>query len=80
MYNIYGFGDTDYGKRYFADLYRYDQALDQLLETAVVTIDPSADTESDAVTELSLIHIFFVSSSISAGNIARFRFLRNFIV
>ena len=25
--------------------------LDQLLETAVVTIDPSADTESDAVTE-----------------------------
>ena len=51
MYNIYGFGDTDYGKRYFADLYRYDQALDQLLETAVVTIDPSADTESDAVTE-----------------------------
>ena len=29
MYNIYGFGDTDYGKRYFADLYRYDQALDQ---------------------------------------------------
>ena len=33
------------------DLYRYDQALDQLLETAVVTIDPSADTESDAVTE-----------------------------
>ena len=28
-----------------------DQALDQLLETAVVTIDPSADTESDAVTE-----------------------------
>ena len=19
MYNIYGFGDTDYGKRYFAD-------------------------------------------------------------
>ena len=33
MYNIYGFGDTDYGKRYFADLYRYDQALDQLLET-----------------------------------------------
>ena len=42
---------SDYGKRYFADLYRYDQALDQLLETAVVTIDPSADTESDAVTE-----------------------------
>ena len=32
-------------------LYRYDQALDQLFETAVVTIDPSADTESDAVTE-----------------------------
>lgn len=51
MYNIYGFGDTDYGKRYFAALYRYDQALDQLLETAVVTVDPSADTESDAVTE-----------------------------
>ena len=51
MYNLYGFGDTDYGKSYFAALYRYDQALDQLLETAVVTVDPSADTESDAVTE-----------------------------
>lgn len=43
MYNMYGYGDAVYGEAYLRKLYLYDQALDQVLETAVVTVTPADD-------------------------------------
>lgn len=43
MYDIYGYGDTEYGERYFRDLYLYDLALDKIIENVTVTVeDPAA--------------------------------------
>lgn len=47
MYKLYGYGDTAYGERYFKDLYTYDKALDKILETAEVTVDPAAAPETE---------------------------------
>lgn len=57
MYPSYGFGDPDYGEVYFRRLYRYDQALDQVIEMAVVHVNDTgaagsgseADTGTEAV-------------------------------
>lgn len=49
MYEIYGYGDAEYGKVYFSDLYRYDQALEKVIEMATVNVDPTL-VEEEAVT------------------------------
>lgn len=46
MYELYGYGDAVYGEKYVKNLYRYDRALDKVLETAIVTVqEPAEDTE-----------------------------------
>lgn len=50
MYEIYGYGDAEFGARYFKELYLYDMALEKVLETATVTEDPTL-VESEEVTE-----------------------------
>lgn len=51
MYNIYGYGDSAYGERYFRDLYTYDQALEKVVGNATVNVDPAVGTESAEGTE-----------------------------
>lgn len=51
MYNLYGYGDTEYGERYFKALYRYDLALEKILETVTVNVDASAQTEDSESVE-----------------------------
>lgn len=51
MYNIYGYGDTAYGERYFRDLYLYDLALDKIVENVTVTVEEPAALEDAADTE-----------------------------
>ena len=36
LYNLYGYGDAEYGERYFHDIYRYNLVLEELAETVVV--------------------------------------------
>lgn len=36
LYELYGYGDAEYGERYFRDIYRYNRALEELAENAVV--------------------------------------------
>ena len=48
MYEMYGYGDTAYGARYFKELYTYDLALEEILKTATVNIEePAAETEEE---------------------------------
>lgn len=51
MYNIYGYGDTAYGERYFRDLYMYDLALDEIIEKVTVTVEEPAALEDAADTD-----------------------------
>lgn len=51
MYNIYGYGDTAYGERYFRELYLYDLALDKIIENVTVTVGEPAALEDAADTE-----------------------------
>lgn len=51
MYNIYGYGDTAYGERYFRDLYLYDIALDKIVENVTVTVEEPAALEDAADTD-----------------------------
>lgn len=46
MYNIYGYGDTAYGERYFRNLYLYDQALEKVVENVTVNVE-TADALAD---------------------------------
>ncbi len=39
MFKMYGYGDVEYGKEYVRKLYLYDQALNELMETAKVTVE-----------------------------------------
>lgn len=48
MYELYGYGDVEYGARYFKDLYLYDMALEKVLENATVTIDPTLVESEEA--------------------------------
>ncbi|MCI5874614.1 MAG: FKBP-type peptidyl-prolyl cis-trans isomerase [Clostridiales bacterium] len=50
MYGIYGYGDAEYGARYFKKLYLYDEALEKVLENATVNVDPTL-VESEELTE-----------------------------
>lgn len=50
MYGLYGYGDSEYGAKYFKDLYLYDEALDKVLEMTTVNIDPTL-LESEETTE-----------------------------
>lgn len=50
VYEIYGYGDAEYGERYFKELYLYDMTLDKLLETTTVIEDPSlAEAEEEII-------------------------------
>lgn len=51
MYNLYGYGDTEYGERYFKQLYVYDLALEKLIETANVNVEAGAAAEAVEATE-----------------------------
>ena len=50
MYGLYGYGDAEYGARYFKELYLYDLALEKVLEKTSVTVDPTL-AESEEGTE-----------------------------
>ena len=50
MYGIYGYGDAEYGARYFKELYLYDEALEKVLENTNVNVDPTL-LESEETTE-----------------------------
>lgn len=50
MYELYGYGDAEYGARYFKDLYLYDMALEKVLESTTVNVDPTL-MESEETTE-----------------------------
>ena len=50
MYGLYGYGDAEYGSRYFRDLYLYDLALEKVAENAKVTVDTTL-LESEEGTE-----------------------------
>lgn len=41
MYELYGYGDAEYGARYFKELYLYDMALEKVLENTTVIVDPA---------------------------------------
>lgn len=45
MYNLYGYGDTEYGERYFTKMYIYQMALEKILETVTVNVDALTQTE-----------------------------------
>lgn len=49
MYAAYGYGDAAYGKRYFKELYLYDNALEKVLEKTTVNIDPTLAESEKAV-------------------------------
>lgn len=52
IYQVYGYGDAEFGARYFRELYLYDMALEKVLETATVTVDTTlAESEEVAETE-----------------------------
>lgn len=52
LYETYGYGDADWGKKYFEVIYRGNLAFDELRQTAVVTVkEPAEDTESVETTE-----------------------------
>lgn len=46
MYELYGYGDAAYGEKYFKDIYVCNLALEQLVDNAQVTVDPTL-TESE---------------------------------
>ena len=47
MYQVYGYGDATYGEKIYRMYYLCDQALDKVLETAVVTVEEATEeTES----------------------------------
>lgn len=46
MYALYGYGDAAYGERYFREIYVCNLALEQIVNNAEVTVDPTL-TESD---------------------------------
>lgn len=49
MYEIYGYGDKEYGASYFKELYLYDMALEKIYDSTTVTVDTSlAETEEVA--------------------------------
>lgn len=50
MYELYGYGDAEYGARYFKELYLYDMALEKVLENTTVNVDPAL-AESEETTE-----------------------------
>lgn len=50
MYELYGYGDAEYGARYFKELYLYDMALEKVLENTTVNVDPTL-AESEEATE-----------------------------
>lgn len=41
MYELYGYGDAAYGEKYFKDIYVCNLALEQLVNNAQVTVDPT---------------------------------------
>ncbi len=51
LYRQYGFGDAAYGEKYFRDIYRYDTALEKLMETATVNVAEAAPTGAADGTE-----------------------------
>lgn len=51
MYNMYGYGDTAYGEKYFRNLYTYDQALEKVMENATVNVDPGVAADGADDTE-----------------------------
>lgn len=52
MYALYGYGDAAYGESYFKDIYMCNLALEQLVNEAQVTVDPTlAESEEADVTE-----------------------------
>lgn len=48
MYELYGYGDAEYGARYFKELYLYDMALEKVLENTTVTVDPTLAESEEA--------------------------------
>lgn len=46
MYELYGYGDAAYGEKYFKNIYVCNLALEQLVNNAQVTVDPTL-TESE---------------------------------
>ena len=57
MYGLYGYGDAEYGSRYFRDLYLYDLALEKVAENAKVTVDTTlleSEEGTEAVEETEL--------------------------
>ena len=50
MYGLYGYGDAEYGARYFKNLYLYDEALEKVLANTTVNVDPTL-LESEESTE-----------------------------
>ena len=47
MYQVYGYDDAAYGEKIYRMYYLCDQALDKVLETAVVTVEEATEeTES----------------------------------
>lgn len=52
MYAFYGYGDAAYGERYFKDIYVCNLALEQIVNNAQVTVDPTlTESEEADVTE-----------------------------
>lgn len=47
MYNIYGYGDTVYGERYFNNLYTYDLALEDVTANATVNVEAAEVLEDN---------------------------------
>ncbi len=52
MYRAYGYGDRDYGEAYVRELYRYDRALDTVMEHVTVREEPVNDAADAAATEM----------------------------
>ena len=46
LYETYGYGDADWGKKYFEVIYRGNLAFDELRQTAVVTVKEPAEDKS----------------------------------
>lgn len=51
VYEVYGYGDAEFGERYFKELYLYDMALEKLLETTTVIEDPTLAEAEEEITE-----------------------------
>lgn len=48
LYELYGYGDAEYGERYLRDIYLCNLALEQLTKKADVTVDASLAAEQEA--------------------------------